>query len=320
MQQKNSIWRFIIENFASGKQVTFLLVLQSHGSSPGRQGFKMAICEDGRTFGSIGGGIMEHKFVTLARRIMIDNINFKPVHRQVHNKDSERDQSGMICSGEQVIFIHRVTENDIAIFQKIADMAVNDNSTLRVSNDGFTFENVRPSQHYSFTINEDNEFLYNEMTGYKNRLLIIGGGHCALALSALMSTMDFYITVIDERNSLQTIHENVCAHEIKTVNGYEELQSINNFKDAYIVIMTAGYRTDLLALKALMNQPAKYIGVLGSKKKMAALLSEKDFTELPEAQKQIIHSPIGIQIKSETPEEIAVSIAAEIIAVKNKVE
>ncbi|MBK9983835.1 MAG: XdhC family protein [Saprospiraceae bacterium] len=80
-----------------------LLVAESSGSSPGRQGFKMAVA-DGRQFhGSIGGGIMEVKLVELAKDLLKEEILLPKIKNQIHRKNEPRDQSGMICSGEQTV-------------------------------------------------------------------------------------------------------------------------------------------------------------------------------------------------------------------------
>jgi xanthine dehydrogenase accessory factor len=81
--------------------------------------------------------------------------------------------------------------------------------------------------------------------------------------------------------------------------------------------MTFGYRSDDIALRALLNKPFTYLGVLGSKTKMEKLFTEYRKDEIKEELLQRVHSPIGLEINSQTPEEIAVSIAAEIIRVKN---
>jgi xanthine dehydrogenase accessory factor len=132
--------------------------------------------------------------------------------------------------------------------------------------------------------------------------------------------MDFYIHVYDERKVLKTILENKSVHEKYFVNDYSELSElIIDGKNHYVVIMTFGYRTDDIALKAVINKQFKYVGVLGSKKKMEKLFADYRNEGISESVLQQIHTPIGLDIKSQTPEEIAVSIAAEIIKVKNTV-
>src|SRR5688572_32457844 len=107
MQQANT-WQFIFDNIENGIPVMLLYVLESHGSSPGRQGFFMAVNANKEMEGSIGGGIMEHKFVEMAKEKLQAASDKPQVKKQIHDKAAAKDQSGMICSGEQTIFIYRV--------------------------------------------------------------------------------------------------------------------------------------------------------------------------------------------------------------------
>jgi xanthine dehydrogenase accessory factor len=311
-------WEFIAEKHAAGIPVILLYVLQSEGSSPGRQGFSMAVAGDDEFCGTIGGGIMEHKFVEMARSFLKKNNAGQELYRQVHNKSSGKDQSGMICSGEQTIFLYPVKQEDIPHIHSLIDSVKKlKNGRLELSNAGILFSDNIPVQEFSFEQKED-EFCFTEKTGFKNILYIIGGGHCALALSRLMSEMDFCIHVFDERDSLNTLQQNKYAHRQTIVNSYSDIAPlIESGNNCYTVIMTVGYRTDDLALRALLEKQFRYLGVLGSKKKMEKMFSAYREENINEDLLKNIRTPIGIQIKSRTTAEIAVSIAAEIISVKN---
>ena len=169
-----------------------------------------------------------------------------------------------------------------------------------------------------FEMKSEDDWLYKEKTGYKNHLFVIGGGHCALAFSKLMSSMDFYIRVYDERKNLKTMKENDSVHEKHVVNDYAELNKlIPSGNNHYVVIMTFGYRTDDVAVKALLDKQFRYLGLLGSQTKIEKMFDDYRNEGVSEEFLQMIHTPIGLPIKSQTPEEIAVSIAAEIIKIKN---
>lgn len=337
MGKQISIWKFIIESFSKNIPVTLLYVLESSGSSPGRQGFFMA-ANDGpsaalRMEGSIGGGIMEHKFVEMAlkeirnKKLEIRNKELEIrnekvnaiIRKQVHNKAAGKNKSGMICSGEQTILLYAIQENDIAQIEKIIfSLEQNQNGTLQLSPEGILFGDNIPDKNFEYIFKNENEWIYKEKTGYKNHLYIIGGGHCALALSRLMSEMDFYIYLFEERENLNTLKKNNFAKEKTIVKDYSELKSlIPSGENIYVVIMTFGYRTDDIAVRALLDKDFKYFGLLGSKKKIEKMFEQYRKEGMDENALKQIHSPIGLQIKSETPEEIAVSIAAEIIKVKN---
>ena len=320
MQKTLQIWYFINESLKQRGSVMLLYVLESKGSSPGRQGFSMVVNAKGEMEGSIGGGIMEHKFVEMVKeRLKKQGSKEQELKKQIHDKSAANNQSGMICSGEQTIFLYPVREKDLNTVQKIIQsLEENKNGTLILSPDGILFSDAIPEKDFEFTFQAEDEWLYKEKTGYKNKLFIIGGGHCSLALSRLMRTMDFYVKVYDDRENLKTILENEVANERHFVKDYSVLtDKIPSGSNHYVVIMTFGYRTDDIALKALLNKEFKYIGVLGSKKKMEKLFEDNRKEGIDESLLQRIHTPIGLDIKSQTPEEIAVSIAAEIIKIKN---
>jgi xanthine dehydrogenase accessory factor len=301
-----------------------LYVLESSGSSPGRQGFFMAVTATGEMEGSIGGGIMEHKFVEMAKSSLQSTVGSQQsehsIKKQIHDKSAAKNQSGMICSGEQTILLYEVKEKDISPLRNIiASLEKNKNGTLILSPEGIQFSDAIPGKDFEYSFHSEEDWLYKEKTGYKNQLSIIGGGHCALAFSKLMRSMDFYIRIYDERKDLKTMVENEAAHEKHFINDYTVLKEvISSGNNHYIVIMTFGYRTDDVAVRALVGKEFKYIGLLGSKKKIEKMFNDYRREGVKENWLQRIHTPIGLAIKSQTPEEIAISIAAEIIKVKNQ--
>lgn len=321
MKQLNT-WQFIQTNLEKEIGVMLLYVLESKGSSPGRQGFMMAVNAENEMHGSIGGGIMEHKFVELAKEKLQHEETESIVRKQVHSKSAAANQSGMICSGEQTLFIYCVTKKDAAAIASIIScLEENSVGSLELSADKIAFSEAITSNHFLFNYIDDDDWQYTERLGYKNHLFIVGGGHCALAFSRLMRTMDFYIHVFEDRNDLNTFVQNDAAHEKTVVDDYAELENlipagVNN----YVVLMTFGYRTDAIALRSVINKEFKYIGMLGSKAKIKELFAELKQEGIAAEKLAKVHAPIGIDIKSQTPEEIAVSIAAEMVKVKNEEE
>jgi xanthine dehydrogenase accessory factor len=315
-----TLWKFILERLDRSEPVMLMCVVESHGSSPGRRGFKMAVARDEMS-GSIGGGVMEHKFVELAKEKLKEESAKTLLRNQKHNKTAAKDQSGMICSGEQTIVLFRVNTSHAKSINSLIDSLESFQSgTLELTESDLNFYEKTPGEIFFFKGNEE-KWLYRQQTGCINHLYIIGGGHCSLALSQLMSSMDFIIHVFDERKDLNTLMTNRFAHEKTILNDYTQLGSkIDSGENNYVVIMTFGYRTDDIALRSLLEKDFKYIGVLGSKAKMEKMFSEWRSDGLQESKLKLLHAPIGISINSETPMEIAVSIAAEIIAVKNSVD
>ena len=313
-------WQLIHNSQQQGLPVMLLYVLESHGSSPGRQGFLMAVNAGGEMAGSIGGGIMEHKFVEMAREKLTQTNPERSIRTQYHDKSAAHNQSGMICSGDQTILLYRIQVADGPAVQAIiACLEQHKNGLLELSPAGIRFSADHiPDMDYGFRMPTESEWLYQEKIGYKHQLFIIGGGHCALALSELMRPMDFHIRVFDDRPDLHTMRQNDAAHEKIIIQNYSELADlIPSGNHHYMVIMTVGYRTDDLAIRALLNKPFRYFGVLGSKTKLEKLFADYRAEGISDETLQRIHAPIGLAINSQTPEEIAVSIAAEIIRVKN---
>jgi len=173
-------------------------------------------------------------------------------------------------------------------------------------------------QYFESKYSNKDKWEYHEQIAFKNELYIVGGGHVGLALSQTMQQLDFYVSVFDNRPSLNTMEQNTYAHK-KQVVDYNEIEKyIPEGQNVYIVIMTYQHVSDKNVLCKLIRKKHKYIGLMGSKSKVKKLFAELKTKGYTESDFEKVHSPIGIPIKSETPEEIAISIAAEIIKVKNK--
>ena len=321
MKKQVNIWQLINKSLQQQVPVMLLYVLQSEGSSPGRAGFFMAVNAAGETEGSVGGGIMEHKFIELAKDKLNTTQELLPdIRKQIHNKSAPANQSGMICSGEQTIWLYQVPSSAVnTIQQLIASLEQNKNGTLQLSPAGLQFTPETPDTDFYFSMTSETDWLYREKSGYKNHLHVIGAGHCALALCRLMQSMDFYIHLYDDRSSLKTFLENEYAHEKKILADYTDLEElIAGGNHQYIVVMTVGYRTDDIVIRTLWKKQFGYIGLLGSKSKIEKLFTDYRAEGVSDSLLKPIHAPIGISIHSQTPEEIAISIAAEIIREKNR--
>jgi len=313
-------WKLIFESLQKGIPVMLLYVVDSVGSSPGRKGFMMAVNASAELEGSLGGGIMEHKFVEMAKAKLQTKSTELSIHKQVHNKSASSNQSGMICSGEQTIVLCRVHETDLLNISAIIKcLEENRNGILQLSPQGIQFMpdgSITGDFNFSFISTDD--WLYAERLGYKNHLYIIGAGHCALALSQIMRMMDFHIHLFDDRRELKTMTQNEFVHEKTMVEDYSTLSElIPAGENRFVVIMTVGYRTDAVAVQALINKEFRYLGLLGSRSKIDKMTADLRSMNYDEERITRVHAPVGLPIKSQTPEEVAVSVAAEIIQVKN---
>jgi xanthine dehydrogenase accessory factor len=314
------VWRMMLQSLEQNIPVMLLYVLESHGSSPGRQGFFMAVNRDGVLEGSIGGGIMEHKLVEMAKDKLQHHSKELSVRKQIHDKAAAKNQSGMICSGEQTVLMYRVQAAEkTAIENIIACLEAHEQGLLQLSPGGLQFLKTKPAADYCFVFTSGEDWLYEEKLGYKQNLHIVGAGHCALALSGLMRGMDFYITIYDDRPELHTLLENTHVHQKKVLHDYSGLKElVPSGEKEYVVVMTMGYRTDDIAIRALLNKKLKYLGVLGSRKKIEKMFIAYAEEGIDKKLLAKIHAPAGLPVHSQTPEEIAVSIAAQIIQVKNE--
>jgi xanthine dehydrogenase accessory factor len=323
MKKQLQVWQLISESLRENIPVMLLYVLESFGSSPGRAGFFMAVNAKGEMQGSIGGGIMEHKFVEMAKNKLKDDNKESAIYRQVHDKKSLNYQSGMICSGEQSNFVYRVKVEDTKAIEGIISCIGNNSpGKFTLSNRGISFEedNTEEPIEYVWLGEEEGDWVYEEQIGYKNSVHIIGSGHCALALSKMMADINFYIHLYDDRENLKTFLDNTYAHQKTIVNDYSQLKAlIAPNENNYLVVMTVGYRTDDIVVRSLIDTDFKFFGLLGSKKKIEKMLSDYRKEGIDEALLKKIHAPVGLQINSQTPEEIAISIAAQIVKVKNEV-
>jgi xanthine dehydrogenase accessory factor len=326
------LWQFIADRLKQEQPVMLLVVAESSGSSPGRQGYKMAVGVDGELSGSIGGGVMEVNLVEQSRTILGAQASLPASWRsdetlstyildQVHRKNVP-DSSGMICSGRQTVIFRKLDRNDLPTVEAILQSLTNQQrKILTISNTDIQIAEDMGDIDLEFQTQSDTAFLFRERLGHKNELFIIGGGHCALALSELMSRMDFYIRLYDDRPELNTLDKNRFVHEKHIIESYEKIGDlIPSGSNTYVVVMTLGYKSDELVIRQLIDSDFKYFGVLGSRAKMATLLKEISKEGIDPKRLKNIHTPIGLPINSHTPEEIAVSIAAEIIKVKNSTE
>ena len=322
------IWQFVARKLNRNESVMLLVVAESLGSSPGRQGFKMVVARD-EMMGSIGGGVMEIRLVELARknlceaetqgRVDAEKSNF--IKQQIHRKNSP-DKSGMICSGKQTIVFCRLDSSNLKNVRQIIRALENYQSkVLQISTRNLQISKNQVNDfNFKFEQNDENDFLYQEKLGFKNRLFIIGGGHCALALSEMMSKLNFHITLFDDRPNLNTLEKNQFVHAKQIVESYWKIDEfIQASANHFVVVMTLGYKTDEMVIRRLLDVNLKYFGVLGSRAKMATLLKKLKKEGFSQEKLNRIRTPIGLPINSQTPEEIAVSVAAEIIQVKNKI-
>ena len=324
------VWTLAAAALRAGTPVALLLVLCSAGSSPGRQGFKMAVTGV-EVAGSIGGGIMEHKWVEQARQRLAAGEAAPLLRPQIHRREAPADRSGMMCSGEQDVLLWPLGAADATAVAAIENalqtlgggfLALDAVAGLQfilpaaaetaaagaadTATEVLSFYDYRPGPAWH----------YRERLGFRDQLTIVGGGHVSLALSNVAAALDFELTVLDDRPDLPTLAANHAAHQRRVIDYENVAAEISAHPHRYVVVMTVGYRTDAVVLRQLLGRPYCYLGVMGSAAKVAELrrgLRAEGFSEAAIAR---LRGPIGLPIQSQTPEEIAISIAAELIQVR----
>jgi len=145
------------------------------------------------------------------------------------------------------------------------------------------------------------------------RVYIFGGGHVSQALVPALAAVEFRCVVLEDREEFCRPTLFPEAEEVRRIDFARVLQEVSFTKDDYAVIMTRGHKDDLLIQSQVMRTPVRYIGVIGSKGKTAAVTAALREMGFRDGDFCRVHAPIGLPIRSETPAEIAVSITAQLI-------
>lgn len=143
-------------------------------------------------------------------------------------------------------------------------------------------------------------------------LLVCGGGHIALPLARMGSALDFDVVVIDDRPSYANTARFPWAAQVLCAGFREALAAYPVDRTTYVVIVTRGHRQDMVCLRSLLGRGAGYLGMIGSRRRVAAILETLRAETEPGALEEL-HSPVGLDIGAQTPAEIAISILAEVI-------
>jgi len=150
------------------------------------------------------------------------------------------------------------------------------------------------------------------------RLFIFGAGHVSKSLSKIANLAGFTTVVIDDRESFANRERFPEAEEVHA-GEYEEVFPKLAIRDtSYILIVTRGHRDDLRVLRWAVSTPARYVAMIGSKRKVIGVVKELEKEGIPRSAFERIHAPMGLEIGAVTPEEIAVSVVAEMIAVRRR--
>jgi len=315
LANQHALWQFLYKALQAREPAALLVVVDSAGSSPGKVGAKMIVTLQA-SIGTIGGGTVETGLMKKARAAL-SKAEFRPqLIKQAHHRANDIEKSGMICGGEQTVLIYPCQHKDQVLIEEL--LAGYDDKTLKtlcISEQSIeVLPNKEPSS--SLIFDKRHPWRYRETIGQCKLAYIIGAGHVGLALSQLLNMLDFDITVIDERENLDTMQANTYAQQKLRVPYKHIGQHIPEGPNTFVFIMTHSHHCDELVLAQLAGKQPAYLGLLGSHHKIDRIklnLTQKQ----PGIPTHHLHAPIGLAINSHTPEEIAVSIAAEVIKLLN---
>jgi len=313
-----NLWKFLDDELQQRYPVMLIVVVDYEKGSPGKTAFKLAFNVEKKSVGTIGGGIMEFSLIEHYARLLAEGKTIRDLRTLVHSPQTNRGEpSGLSCAGSQTIFALSLNESDrAAVHTLYKAWAEQLPAKMILTNRGLACADEKNAEHIRFQHESSSSWTYEENMGLEYSVYIVGGGHVGFALSRVMATLDFTVVVYDDRPELPILKENTFAHK-KIVAPYSELGlHIPEPHKTFAAIVTSHFNHDTEAVKQLLPLHLPYVGVMGVPAKVGRIENLLTDEERKEFHGQNIHAPIGIQIESNTPEEIAVSIAAEMIRVK----
>lgn len=305
-----NIWKKIEKLLSQDISLYLLTVVESTGSAPGRRGFKMIVSSKGELFGSIGGGVMEFNMVEKAKQLLQDNLIQQYWFKQDHHDHSEAS-SGMICSGSQTIAFNYLTCNDLMLISACVQTPV----MLELSGKGI--KSINTDGNEFFLKKFADVWSYTELINQNLVAHIFGAGHVSVPTTELLSQVGFDVKLYDNRADINTFKDNMKVMEKQLISYENILGDLEISSNDYVFLMTHKFVEDKLLLSQLLDSELKYLGVLGSQNKITVMFEALIKEGFEPADLDKVHAPIGLDIKSQTTQEIAVSIVAEIIKVKN---
>jgi len=294
----------LVEGVKTGRRGAFCLVVARKGSTPQVPGASLAVWEDGATLGTIGGGIVEAQVLRRARECARSGA------RRLFHFDLDADasgQEGAICSGWMDIACVGLADT-AALAPFTAARAA-----LRERRAGALPLDVLPAVEETASPEARIEKRYLFHIRMPPRLYIAGGGHVGEALARLAARLEFEVTIVDDREEFANARRFPPPLHPVTAGIAAWLREAPVGGDVYVVIVTRGHRHDREALEAVVNRPARYIGLIGSRRKIQQLFGELEAAGVSRERLSRVRAPIGLPIGAVTVEEIAVSIAAQLI-------
>ena len=332
-----------------GQKVVLASIIKQVGSSPRAIGTKCIVLEDGSIKGTIGGGLLEYQVMERAKESLKEGkstiIHFKLTGDEVAKSD-------MLCGGVVDVYLEPLfPENAVArdIFKRISSFinegrkgllltlvsdgikSEDETNRLLIEEDGSTMGEIRTVSEEGkqklakylkikapklMEIEKGKESVFVELVRPYDILYLFGAGHVSTFVASLASMVGFRVIVIDDRKEFANKERFKEADELIVLPFSDVFKKINISSSSYIAIITRGHIHDLNVLREALKKSDGYIGMIGSRRKREIIYQALIKEGVSDERLKQVHSPIGMDIDAETPEEIAVSIVAEIIRVR----
>ncbi len=301
--------------FLKAKPFIMATIISKKGSAPREIGATMLVTAEGRYSGTIGGGSQEYEVCQYAMKLLNEK---KSDNMDYGMSKAEAAKKGMVCGGHNTIHYQYIdiTNKKIAEYlDKIIELAsgnavylvynVNQDSGISIEINGKLYPFTNNNSDY------DTNDLFKTKIKTPMRVFLFGGGHVGKATAHVLHFLNLDVTVIDDREDF--INEKDFPYVKRLTMSFSEIDAINITNSDYVCIMTRGHQHDIVVLESVLKKNPYYIGVLGSKHKVVTYKEHFIGTEVEEIYNQKVHLPVGLKIAALTPEEIAISIAGEII-------
>lgn len=326
-------------------------VVRTKGSTPQKPGAKLIVRRDGSTAGTLGGGCVEAE-VWAKARVILEEKGQPQVCRFVLNEDLAA-KDGLVCGGTMDILIDPIVDQpeflsvvdeileaiegrgDRALATHVALEGREDVRSARMflRSDGSVVGSLggealdalaiksamesMPTGGESWIETEEGSGVYVETYTNPATVVIVGGGHVGKAIYSVASFLDFRTIVVDDRERFAN-KERFPEAEVVVAESFDRgLRDLKLGPNHYVVVATRGHKLDDIALREAARSDAGYVGLLGSKRKAVLIFRDLIDQGIPEERVREIRAPIGLDLGGRQPADIAVSIMAEILAVKN---
>ena len=305
----NGIFTTLLYEMEKHHDTVLCTIIADSGSTPRGMGAQMLVGEKGLLCGTIGGGAVEGQSIEMGKKLLQERRS--TVHEyKLHHNDTE--DIGMVCGGDVTVYLQFIAADD-AVWNALAGevlrrIALRQPGSLVLALDGGT-----PA--LQDTAETDSAHVALPLP-IGERAILFGAGHCSLALCPLLTTVGFRVTVVDDRPELVTRERFPTADAVVCCDLEHLADAVPVGGEDYVVVMTNGHSHDFAVQEQVLRGQYAYIGVIGSRAKTASVNARLRAAGISEEAIATVHTPIGTAIKAVTPEEIAVSIAGEMICVR----